>query len=58
MLARIVTREQAEAYVDEVNSSNDFQACVYGHLHCALVDGGPCCNEISIRFRLDDGEVL
>lgn len=54
---RLVTKEQAQAYVDAVSKTDDFQPCRYGHGHCALVAGGLCANEVAVEFGLDDSEV-
>jgi hypothetical protein len=46
------TRDQARDYIER--ATQDGHPCTYGHLGCAAHDGGPCSNELALRFNLLD----
>lgn len=56
-MCRPKTFADAVAYVEAVSMTNDFQYCEHGHCHCALVDGGPCANEVDVQFGVSDSQI-
>jgi hypothetical protein len=50
-------RHEAALYVRAVTESNESEPCRYGHYHCALVEGGPCSDEVAGQWALTEDDL-